>query len=127
MPVQNLDGPCSPLSIVYKRTHLPFGRNREGRGFTIVQRLRARDEISKESVLLVGHFTERHRSIGHQAMQKSVFALRAARFVFKFRSYDLWDDDAVWNGGQNMTTVGAGVEVDQNTRIENQRPKVINE
>ena len=97
-PAQQVDSQRSRLSIIYERKELAFGRNRDGRGFAVAERRRAGGKICEEHFLLVGHFAERHPSSSDQAMQKSVFAILAARFVFELTSHDLRDDDAVGNG-----------------------------
>ena len=98
LPAQHVDSQRSRFSIIYERKELAFGRNRDGRCFAVAEGRRARGKIGKEHFLLVGHFAERHLSSSDQAMQKSVFAILAARFVFELTSHDLRDDDAVGNG-----------------------------
>ena len=53
---QDLDGLCSPLSIIYERKELAFGPNRNCCGFAIVEGWGAGCEIGEECILLVGHF-----------------------------------------------------------------------
>lgn len=81
----------------------------------------------KYIVFLVGQSGERHSSSGYEAVQEALLAISEARFVPQFFSDDFWYNNIVGDGRENSFAVGAGVEVDQNTRIENQRSQVISQ
>ncbi|BAV52903.1 hypothetical protein GD22383 (plasmid) [Mesorhizobium loti] len=60
-------------------------------------------------------------------MQKEMLPVPAARLVLQFSSYDLRHDDIVRNGREDALATFASVKVDQNTRVENQRIRDINQ
>jgi hypothetical protein len=60
-------------------------------------------------------------------VQKAVLAVPAARLVLQLSSHDLRHDDIVGDGREDALSIFASVKVDQNTRVENQRTRDINQ
>ena len=103
------------------------GSDRDGGRFTVAERRSSRNEGCVDLVLGFAQGDESNFARGGQLLDELMLAVDLARLVLQLCCHDFWYQNVVRHGGENTPAMRACMEVYQDTRVDDQRDRVISQ